>query len=195
GANRQRSERAQEQHLGEGIMRHLPFRDRGREREGDRRRQHEGDAERHMIAARAGGGDGQRRVGHYAEEVSRGQERAIDLARQNAGGQGKSELRARRPRIAARAAPGQHHSNVVAAEPSYGSSETIFMNSSAGQTRAVRPRTWPPMPLASANLAILSPFAVSTKSTRSDSPEVRYTCLISQPHFLARSRAACARLG
>src|SRR6516162_1278875 len=70
----------------------------------------------------------------------------------------------------------------------------ILVASSSGQARAVRLRTKPRLPLANAYLAMLSSFAVSMICTTSLSPEVRKICLISQPHFLARSLAACARL-
>lgn len=76
-----------------------------------------------------------------------------------------------------------------------GSSETSLTNSASDQARAVRVRMLPSAPSAKANLAMLSPLGVSTNNTRSLSPDVRYTCLISTPTFLARSRAACARLG
>ena len=76
----------------------------------------------------------------------------------------------------------------------YGNSEMIFVASSNDQARAVRLRTNPRLPLANAYLAMLSPFAVSIIWIRSYSPEVRKICLISQPHFLASSLAAWARL-
>jgi hypothetical protein len=70
----------------------------------------------------------------------------------------------------------------------------IFVASSSGQARAVWLRTKPRLPLANAYLAMFSPFAVSMICSTSCSPEVRKICLISHPHFFARSCAACARL-
>jgi FAD binding domain len=55
----------------------------------------------------------------------------------------------------------------------YGSSDISFWNSDCGQARAVRVRTFPCAPSASANLATLSPLGVSTMTRRSSSPDVR----------------------
>ena len=79
------------------------------------------------------------------------------------------------------------------AQSTQGNSEMSFIYSSNGQTRQVRVRTLPSEPSASANFATLSPFGVSTKTTRSLSPDVRYRALTSTPNFFARSLAACAR--
>src|SRR5438552_1800308 len=56
---------------------------------------------------------------------------------------------------------------------SYGSSDIIFRDSDCGQMRAVRVRTLPSEPIASANFATLSPLGVSRMRSRSLSPDVR----------------------
>src|SRR5450830_397961 len=68
--------------------------------------------------------------------------------------------------------PWQSAARVRCRDPAQGSSETIFRYSSADHARAVRVRTLPNELSASANLATLSPFGVSTKTTRSLSPLV-----------------------
>jgi hypothetical protein len=55
----------------------------------------------------------------------------------------------------------------------YGSSEISLRNSDSGQALTVRVRTFPSELIASANLATLSPFGVSTMRRRSSSPEVK----------------------
>ncbi len=99
----------------------------------------------------------------------------------------------RRPPRSRRARPEQARFQVIPG--AYGSSEINLAISASVQPRTVRVRTFPSAPLIMAILAMLSPFAVSTMIKRSDSPEVRKTCLISTPSFLASSRAAWRRLG
>jgi hypothetical protein len=68
----------------------------------------------------------------------------------------------------------------------YGSSEISLRNSDSGQALTVRVRTLPSEPIASANLATLSPFGVSTMRRRSSSPEVKIDVLDLDPDFLGK---------
>ena len=57
--------------------------------------------------------------------------------------------------------------------------------SASGHARTVRERTLPLAPLINANLAMLSPFAVSMITKRSDSPEVKKHLLDLDPELLS----------
>src|SRR6516165_4419909 len=84
---------------------------------------------------------------------------------------------ARRDRAGRRspAAVGRVHSFFVALLVCdlHGSSEMSLCHSGSDQALAVLVRTFPNAPVASANLATLSPLADSTTSSRSCSPDVR----------------------
>src|SRR6516164_11333308 len=86
----------------------------------------------------------------------------------------RSELGGRRQAVA-RSGRSQVHSFFVALLVCdlHGSSEMSLCHSGSDQALAVLVRTFPNAPVASANLATLSPLADSTTSSRSCSPDVR----------------------